>query len=143
MTEPVFVDTNILVYTRDAADPKRQGRAREWMKLLWKERRGRVSAQVLDELYVTVTRKLRPGLDPETARVFVRTLFAWDPIPIDSKLLDNAWTVEDRFSISFWDALVVSAAQLGGCATLLTEDLQDGQDLDGVRIVNPFLHDPA
>jgi len=143
MTEPVFVDANVLVYTRDAADPAKQRRAGEWMSRLWNDRRGRVSVQVLDEFYVTVTRKLRPGLDRESARTFVRTLFAWDPVPMDTKLLDNAWTVEDRFSLSFWDALVVSAAQLAGCTTLLTEDLQDGQDLDGVRVVNPFRHDPG
>jgi len=77
MTAPVFVDTNVLVYSRDARDVAKHQRAREWVEFLWDTNRGRVSRQVLHEYYVTVTRKLRPGLLTEEARSGVRTLFNW------------------------------------------------------------------
>jgi len=97
---------------------------------------------VLTEFYWTVTRKLRPGLDPDRSRRYLRTLLAWDCVVVDEATIVEAWTIEDRFGLSFWDALVVAAAQTALCRTLLTEDLQDGQDLDGLLVVNPFVHAP-
>jgi len=139
MTGPVFVDTNVLVYDRDERDPAKHDRARVWMRALW-ERPGLgvISGQVLSEFYWTVTRKLRPGLDEEDARRYVRALFAWELVPIDQAAIDEAWSVQGRFGFSFWDALVVAAARIGGCRMLLTEDLQGNQDLDGILVVNPF-----
>ena len=143
MTAPVFVDTNVLVYSRDARDAVRHERAREWIAFLWEERRGRVSRQVLHEYYVTVTRKLAPGLSVGEARSDVRSLFHWLS-PVDPRLLiESAWTLQDRFSLSWWDALIVGAAQLTGCGSVLTEDLPAGQDLEGVLVVNPFLTRPS
>ena len=143
MTGPVFVDTNILVYDRDRRDPAKHQRARAWMAALW-ERPGLgvVSSQVLAEFYWTVTRKLRPGLDEEAARRYVRTLFAWDFVELDQTAIGDAWTIQDRFGLSFWDSLIAAAARIAQCRLLLTEDLQDGQDLDGLLVVNPFLHAP-
>ncbi|MEX1181590.1 MAG: PIN domain-containing protein [Gemmatimonadota bacterium] len=138
MSAPIFVDTNLLVYVRDAAGPEKQQRAAGWMRYLWQERLGRVSTQVLNEYYVTVTQKLTPGLSREAAREDVRQLFAWDPIVPDVVILDAAFAVQDRFGFSWWDSLIVSAAQASGCDTLLSEDMQDGQDLSGVLVVNPF-----
>ena len=144
MTGPVFVDTNVLVYDRDERDPAKHERARAWMSALWQRPGlGVVSSQVLTEFYRTVTRKVRPGLDQAVARRYVRTLLAWDLVPCDQAAIEDAWAVQDRFVLSFWDALVVAAARAGRCRTLLTEDLQDGQDLDGLLVVNPFTHDPA
>jgi len=139
MTGPVFVDANILVYDRDERDPAKHERARAWMAALW-ERPGLgvTSGQVLSEFYWTVTRKLKPGLDEEQARRYLRALFAWDFVAIDQAALDEAWSVQDRFKFSFWDALIVAAARIGGCRLLLTEDLQADQDLDGIVVVNPF-----
>ncbi len=91
-----------------------------------------------EELHVTVTRKLRPGLPPRDARADVHDLAAWRPVTVSVSLLESAWSLEERFGMSFWDASVVAAAQAAGCRHLLTEDLQDGADLDGVRIVDPF-----
>lgn len=143
MTAPVFVDTNILVYSRDSQDMAKQQRAHAWLAFLWETKRGRVSRQVLQEYYVTVTRKLKPGLPPPAARADVRGLFLW-LAPIDPQgLFESAWTLQDRFSLSFWDALVVGAAGSLGCEHLLSEDLPVGQDLGGVRIVNPFAVEPA
>ncbi len=143
MIEPVFVDTNVLVYCFDSAEPEKQRQAELWLRTLWTAGSARISIQVLHELYATLTRKLKRPMDPPEARTVVRGLFAWKPIPIDSKTIEGAWFLQDRYSLSWWDGLIVSAAQLTGCRTLLTEDLSHGQDLDGVRVKNPFKEDPA
>ncbi|NJD11820.1 MAG: PIN domain-containing protein [Gemmatimonadetes bacterium] len=139
----VFVDTNVLVYARDGSERRKQPRAAEWLLRLWQERRGRLSTQVLQEYYVVVTSQLKPGLAPASAREDVRLLQAWQPVAPDLALLESAWDVQDRYRLSFWDAQVVAAAERCGAAYLLTEDLQDGQELGGVRVVNPFVHEPA
>lgn len=140
---PIFVDTNVLVYARDGSEPDKQPRAHEWMASLWREREGRLSFQVLQEYYVTVTRKLSPGIDREEAQADVRDLLAWRPVGVDGPTLEAAWATERRFGLSFWDALIVASAQGAGCTSLLTEDLAHGRELDGVRVVNPFLQAPG
>lgn len=142
MTATIFVDTNVIVYSLDPGKKAKQERALVWMSEAWKKRRGRVSTQVLQEFYVTVTSKLKPGLDRETARRHVRALMLWRPTPITSPLVERAWSVQDRFGFSWWDSMIVAAAQTEGCSYLLTEDLQDGQDLDGLIVLNPFMHEP-
>ena len=135
---PVFADTNLLVYARDASDPEKHATARAWMEHLWTSASGRLSVQVLQEYYVTVTRKLRPGLLREEARADVRDLAAWQPVRIDEPIVVTAWTLEDRYGLSFWDSLIVAAAQAAGCGTLLTEDLQHDLVIDGLRVADPF-----
>jgi predicted nucleic acid-binding protein len=143
MTAPVFVDTNVLVYSRDSRDREKHARAREWVEFLWDTRRGRVSRQVLHEYYVTVTRKLRPGLPQSVARSDVRALFHWlAPVAADATI-EAAWSFQDRCSLSFWDALVLGAAQSMGCGSVLSEDLPAGQELEGILIVSPFAVRPA
>jgi predicted nucleic acid-binding protein len=93
---------------------------------------------VLQEFYAIVTRKLQPGLNPDAARRVVRALWAWQPIVVDNRLISTAWADQDRFGLSWWDALIVAAARVAGCAYLLTEDLQHNQDLDGLRVISPF-----
>ena len=139
----VFVDTNVLVYARDTTEPDKQRVARIWLDQLWGEMSGRTSVQVLNEYYVTATRKLSHGLDRVDVLADVRDLKKWDPVTLTPTLMEIAWGIEDRFGFSWWDSLVVAAAQLVDADFLLTEDLQDGQDLDGVVVMNPFLHDPA
>lgn len=143
MTERYFVDTNVFVYARDAGETEKQPRAATWLERLWYARQGRISFQVLIEYYQTVIRKLSPGLDSETARQDIRDLLAWRPITVDGAVLEQAWLVQDRFSLSWWDALIVGAAQRAGCQYLLSEDLQAGQDLDGIIVVDPFESSPA
>ena len=129
MTVPVFVDTNVLVYDCDERDIAKHERARVWMTRLWQRPGlGVIGGQVLAEFYWTVTRKLRPGLSEDQARRYIRTLFAWPLVPIDEAVMGEAWAIQDRYGFTFWDALVVAAARSGGCRSLLTEDLQDGQD---------------
>jgi predicted nucleic acid-binding protein len=139
---PVFVDTNVLVYAQDATEEQKQPLAREWLERLWRSRDGRVSYQVLQEYYVIVTAKLRPGMPVEEARGSVEDLVAWRPVVIDMPVMRAAWASQDRFGLSFWDALIIAAARAAECDMLLTEDLQEGIDLAGLRIVNPFTSDP-
>lgn len=142
MTELVFVDTNVLVYRFDAGKPKRQKAADAWVSGLWELRSGRLSFQVLREFYVTVTRKLPNQLETGAARNIVRALLAWRPVACSDRTIASAWEIEDRYSISWWDALIVAASREQACTILLTEDLQDGQVLAGVRVVSPFLNAP-
>lgn len=139
MTGPVFVDTNILVYARDAGEPAKQARAIELLRGLWESRLGRVSQQVLQEYYVTVTRKLKPGLSKQDARDDVAALLAWRPLATSDTTLTKAWELEDRCGFSWWDSLVVASALENRCLLLVSEDLQDGQLIDGLRIRNPFV----
>lgn len=137
----VFVDTNVFLYAIDRADPRKHRAALEWRAHLWRSRRGRVSFQVLQELYVQALRKNPKRAD--AARAEVRDLLAWDPVTVDAGVVEGAWDLQDRFSLSFWDALIVAAAHAADCRYLLTEDLSHGQVLDGVRVVSPFEASPG
>jgi predicted nucleic acid-binding protein len=141
MTDLVFVDTNILVYARDASEPIKQPIAKRWLDRLWQSQAGRLSTQVLSEFYVTVTQKLKPGMPIELARSDMRNLMTWDPLAVGPKLVERALDLQDRFSVSYWDALIIGAAQICDCRILLSEDMQDGQRFDSLRVVNPFLNE--
>ena len=143
MTAKVFVDTNVLVYCRDTSEPRKQQQAMGWMAHLWSTRTGKLSYQVLLEFYITVTAKLQPGLDQYDARKDVLSFLAWKPIVVNERVLENAWLIQDSYQISWWDALVVSAAQLADCRYLLTEDLQETQEFDSLQVINPFHVEPA
>jgi predicted nucleic acid-binding protein len=143
MTGLHFVDSNVLVYRHDRDEPDRQQRAQSVMKALWQLRAGRVSTQVLHEFYVVVTRKLATPVDRDLARAEVRQLETWRPVVPTLEVRQRAWSLEDRFALSWWDALIVAAAQHAGCSAVLTEDLQDGQQFDGVHIVDPFTREPG
>lgn len=141
MTATVFVDTNVLIYALDDGDPDKQRMAQRWRAELWKSRCGRTSYQVLQEFYVKVMQK-RIAAERQ-ARDEVRDLLTWQPVSATPALLEGAWKMRDRFKLSFWDALIVAAAKQASCPYLLTEDLQSDQNLDGVRVLNPFTHDPV
>jgi len=141
MTAPVFVDTNVLIYALDRRDLKKQHAAQAWRTELWKSHNGRISFQVLQEFYVNVAQKW-PGVCDQ-ARAEIRDLMAWGPAPVDGRILERAWKIQDRYQLSLWDALIVAAAKSLACRYLLTEDLQANQELDGIIVINPFLRDPA
>lgn len=138
MSAPIFVDANVFVYARDVDDVVRQPLARSWLEWLWQQELGRTSTQVLSEYFVTVTRKLKPGLPEDQAWDDVEALMQWQPQPVDRATMLRVRTIQARHRISWRDALVVAAAREQSCAVLLTEDLQDGATIDGVRIRNPF-----
>jgi predicted nucleic acid-binding protein len=137
---PVFVDSNVLLYALDEADPKKQQAARNWRTELWRSRRGRLSFQVLAEFYVNALR-IRPAAREE-ARAEVRDLLVWNPVVADAMLLERGWKIQDRYQLSYWDALIVAAAKTASCLYLLTEDFQAGQKFDDIEVVNPFLRAP-
>jgi predicted nucleic acid-binding protein len=138
MTALVFVDTNILVYARDARQESKREIATQWLARLWHGQTGRTSVQVLSEYYVTLTRKLKPGILADDAWDDVQALMAWEPQQIDRELLSLSREVERRYRLSWWDSMVVAAAQLQSCVVLLSEDLQDRMVFDRVTVRNPF-----
>jgi len=142
MTALVFVDTNVLVYSRDAGEAEKQPRADAWRRALWRARAGCLSVQVLTEYYVTVTRKLSPGMSRELARAEIRDLAHWRLVPTTTELVESAWELEERHRVAWWDALVLAAAIAAGCAHLLSEDFQPGQDFGGITVVSPFATSP-
>ena len=133
-----FVDTNLFVYAHDAsAGPKREA-ARDLIAGLWGERSGCLSVQVLQELFVNLTRKVPKPLPARDVAALVEDLSAWtihSPGPRD---VLSAIELHERMSVSFWDAMILASARSLGCRILYSEDLGAGQSYDGVRVVNPF-----
>jgi predicted nucleic acid-binding protein len=138
MSAPVFVDTNVFVYARDLREKAKQPVAALWIAQLWRDRTGRTSTQVLSEFYVTVTRKLKPGMPAAQAWDEVNAFLSWRPQTVDAALLQRAYQIEQRYGLNWWDSAVVGAAQLQDCALLLTEDLQDGAVFGSVTVRSPF-----
>src|SRR5258708_31582838 len=101
MTDPVFVDSNVLIYAVDEANQKKHAAAKLWRSELWKSRRGRVSFQVLQEFYANVDRKWPAAREQVQAEI--RNLLTWRPIVIDADIVEGAWGIQERYKISFWD----------------------------------------
>lgn len=135
MSGRAFLDTNVLVYAVDNAEPEKRKLARA---LLSEAENIVISAQVLNEFYVTVTRKLRPAVEAETAANMVRRLARIPCIAVDAELVQQALRAGHRWQLSHWDSLVVEAARKAGCSKILTEDLATGAAYDGLVIENPF-----
>lgn len=138
MSGRFFLDTNVLVYSHDQASPTKQRRAAELIHGAMGGNAGVVSTQVLCEYYVVVTRKLTPSLPPEIARREIGVLRSLDVAEIDVSMILRASDVQVASQIAFWDALIVVAASRYGCDVVYTEDMNAGQVIDGVQIVNPF-----
>jgi predicted nucleic acid-binding protein len=136
MSARSFFDTNILVYSDDESAPRKQRRSRDLVAEHRRAGTGVVSLQVLQEYFVTVTRKLK--VDPRTARRKVELLAEFDVAAPQVADILAAIDIHRLHGFSFWDALVLRSAQQAGCRVLLSEDFQDGRELDGIQIVNPF-----
>jgi predicted nucleic acid-binding protein len=137
MTGPFFVDTNVLVYADDRAEPRRQTIARSLIRGAFENASGHLSTQVLTEFFSAATRKL--GLKPEAAR---RRVEIYSTLRVFRPAVDDLLAAIDLnrlHQLSIWDALIVRAAMASGCRILYTEDLQHGRSFDGVEIVDPFL----
>ena len=143
MSATVFVDTNVLVYARDRTEPERHLRALEWMATLWQTRSGRLSYQVLHEYYVTVTQKLDPPRAVSDARADVASFISWRPTAVELPVIDRAWAIQDRYRFSWWDSLILGAASHAGCTHVLTDDLQDGQEVEAMTVISPFTTQPT
>lgn len=133
-----FIDTNVLLYAHDASETVKQPIARSLLETLWQDRSGTLSTQVLQEFYVVATRKLEQPLARDEAREIVELYSAWPVVVTDPTLILAATRIEEEHQLSFWDALIVEGARMAGAERLLTEDLQDGRVIEGVRVENPF-----
>lgn len=131
-----FVDTNVLVYAFDDGEPAKRDRARELLAA--PDAPLTISAQVIGEFYVVVTRKLATPLDDADAAVAVAELLRLPVVPLDGELARAAIATSRSARLSYWDALIVEAAAAAGCDRLLTEDLAHGATIRSVRIENPF-----
>jgi predicted nucleic acid-binding protein len=135
----VFVDTNILIYAHDRDGGLRWQRATQALDRLWTTRTGRMSVQVLQEFFVVTTRKLKASVEVATAREVIRSYSSWVTAPDDVDTVLRASEIAEIAQISFWDGMIVAAAERSGAATLYTEDLNEGQVIAGIRIVNPLV----
>ena len=138
MSDRYFVDTNILMYAHDQAAGEKHERARALVEELWRDRTGVVSTQVLQELAVNLRRKAARTLDAKATREIVADYLTWQVVVNGGESILEALDLEARFQISFWDALVVQAAQVSGADILYSEDLSDGQTYGTVRVINPL-----
>jgi predicted nucleic acid-binding protein len=135
-----FVDTNILIYAHDRDAGDRHLRAKAMVSELWATRSGMLSTQVLHEFYVNVTQKIPAPLEPVRARALIETYLVWDVQTLAPESVLLASEIQQRNAISWWDALIVHAASKGGASVLYTEDLNSGQVIEGVKVVNPFIN---
>ncbi len=135
-----FVDTNVVLYSVDAAHPDKQQKARAWLAALWEQAAGRLSWQVLHEFYANAEPKMR--LARPEARRLVETLAEWQPRETSMELIQRAWHWMDQAQIPYWDGLIVAAAERAGCAWLLSEDFQNGRHFGSLTVVNPFFRNP-
>jgi len=131
-----FFDTNVLLYADDESAPAKQRCSRDLMAEHRRSRTGVISLQVLQEYFVNLTRKLH--VDPRIARRKVEMLAEFDVAAPDVADILAAIDLHRLHGFSFWDALVLRSAQQSGCRILLSEDFQEGREIDGIQIVNPF-----
>ena len=127
----VFVDTNVLLYSVDASQPQKQRQARAWVAVLWEQGSGLLSWRVLHEFYVNALRKM--PVPPPQARKFVETLAQWQPVETSLGLIKQAWHWTDQAQLSYWDSLIVAAAERAGCSRLLSEDFQPGRRFERLQ----------
>jgi predicted nucleic acid-binding protein len=137
MSVKTFVDTNVLIYAHDADAAEKHEIAKGILRELWSSRSGSLSTQVLQEFYMNVTRKIANPLPKPSARAVVESYTAWCVVTTAEEIA-AAFRIEDEAGIGFWDALIVAAAGKAGAARILSEDLNAGQFIGGVRVENPF-----
>ena len=142
MSDRYFVDTNILMYAHDTSAGPKHERARAIVEELWRDRTGVVSTQVLQELSVNLRRRAGRPLDTKATRELVVDYLTWQVEVNGGDSILEALDLETRYQISFWDALVLQAAQASGAAILYSEDLSHGQTYGSVRVINPLRASP-
>lgn len=132
----IFIDTNILIYSMDRNDPKKKKVCRKLLDSLDDEESGVISTQVLQEFYVAAVKKLKA--EPLIVKDIVRSFYNFSVIVITPEMIESAIDVSILNSISFWDSLIVTAAEFAKCDVLWTEDFNHGQVIRGVKIINPI-----
>ena len=139
MRDNIFLDTNILVYAHDLDAGDKHDVAAKVIYQLWESKNGVLSTQVLQEFYVTLTKKMPRPLNKVATRKILKEYFSWQVVINDLQIIFQASEIEEAYNISFWDALIVSAAYSKNVATILTEDFNHGQYIEGIFIQNPFI----
>jgi predicted nucleic acid-binding protein len=134
-----FVDTNLLVYAYDSSAGKKWKTSLEVLSLLWTHRTGVISTQVIQELFVSLTQKVKNPIRPEMAKEIISDLVQWPLVVNDGKNILRAIDLQIKYHLSFWDSLILQAAITSKSEFLLSEDFQDGRVIESVTIVNPFL----
>jgi predicted nucleic acid-binding protein len=138
MSGKCFVDTNVLVYVHDLSAGAKCWRAQELTRDLWDSQSGVISTQVLQELYIALRRRLKIPFSVADAGAILRDYFQWEVVINNRDAIIRATEIEARFKISFWDGLILQAAEKAGTTVLYTEDLSHGQMYGTVRALNPF-----
>ena len=139
MKDNIFVDTNILIYAHDMDAGFKHNVAVSILKKIWEEETGIISAQVIQEFYVNVTRKIPNPITHAQARGIITNYFSWHIEPIEPHTILSASEIEERHLLSFWDSLILAAARQAKAEKVITEDLNPGQIIEGILIENPFL----
>jgi predicted nucleic acid-binding protein len=133
-----FVDTSVLIYAHDVDAGAKRGVASSLVRELWEARQAVISLQVLQEFYVNATRKIAKPISKAEARGLLDTYAAWTVVPMDPRDVRAATDIEDEFRLSFWDALIVTAALKANAEVLLSEDMHAKSRIRGLEIRNPF-----
>lgn len=142
MSVRAFVDTNVIVYAHDAGAGERHRVAADLVRGLWESRSGVLSTQVLQETWVNLRKKAARPVARDEALALIEDYSRWEVVVNTAASVVAATGLEERFGLSFWDALIVQAAQSAGVETLYSEDLSDGQAYGPVVVVNPFALEP-
>lgn len=138
MNDEVFLDTNVIVYAYDASEPTRQTKAQAILEEALRNEKAHVSAQVLGEFFVVVTKRIHQPMSVAEAQVVIEALAVLPVHEIDAPLVHRAIATHERYRISYWDSLILAAAERARCEKLYSEDLGDGHEYNGVLVVNPF-----
>ena len=139
MSDKYFVDTNILVYAHDRSTGIKHERAQRLLEQLWDSANGVLSTQILQELCINLRRKVRQPLPREEVRQLIRDYSTWEIVTNTSESVILALEIENRYQTSFWDALILQAAESSGASILYSEDLETGQRYGEIQIINPLL----
>ena len=135
-----FVDTNVILYSLDSRDPRKQSAAAAWLSYLWREQTGRISWQVLNEFYVNAVRKF--ALPAAPARQVVELFSQWKPGGMSLEVAARGWHWMDQAQLTWWESLIVASAERQGCGAILSEDFSHGREYGSVMVINPFRSEP-
>ena len=139
MSDRCFVDTNILVYAQDLAAGEKYSWAHALMVELWEERKGVISTQVLQELYIALRHRMKSPVSAVEAANILRDYSEWQVVINNRESIFRAIEIEGRYKISFWDALILQAAERAEARTVYSEDLSHGSKYAGIMVVNPLI----
>lgn len=138
MSDNAFLDTNIIVYAFDRSNRAKNAAALDLVDRFFTEPGWRISTQVIQEFCNVALRKMNPPLSINDIDQFITNFSPEQVVTIDTGMIRKSLEIMNLFRLSLWDSLIVSAAQFSGCSILYSEDLSDGQCIDGLRIINPF-----